>query len=194
MDRFPPARRRRLRACLTGSLAVFLCCGATPFARADQLEQHNDLVAKLIAEQQANPLAADCAAHADFVVPTSPLYDRIEFADGALDDAHATIEPWDGAFDSGKQRTRVDTMVTIEGTGYRKTGSQDKLTIRCGYLQNQMLAFDYNEPKMPAAAKKKGRPTKHGVSGKGKGKAKTKIKSTSGKSRGVHKASLRKKH
>ncbi len=143
-----------------------------PSANADQLEEHNDLVNKYIGEQHANPLAADCAAHAVFVIGTSPIYDHVDFPPDSLSDAHASIEPWDGAFGSGKQKIKVDTMVKIEGLGYRKNGSDtaDTLDFRCGYADNKLLAFDSNEPNPSGSGDKKhgGHGASHGKHGNAK--------------------------
>jgi hypothetical protein len=137
-------------------------------ASADQLEQHNDLVSKYISEQHANPLAADCAAHAVFIIGTSPIYDHVDFPADALTDARASIEPWDGAFGADKQKIKVDTMVRIEGLGYRKNGSDsaDTLDFRCGYAENKLLAFDSNEPSTGGGSGSR----KHGAHGSAHGK------------------------
>jgi hypothetical protein len=153
----------------TAGLALLLAASLTSLpASADQLEQHNDLVSKYINEQHANPIAADCAAHAVFIIGTSPIYDHVDFADDALTDAHASIEAWDGAFDTGKQKIKVDTMVKIEGLGYRKGGGDkaDALDFRCGYADNKMLAFDSNEPSSGGGSGGK----KHGKGGSSHGK------------------------
>jgi len=123
-------------------------------AQADQLEQHDSLVEKYITEQHASPLVADCAAHAVFVVSTSSFYDHADFADDALDDQHATVQPWNDAFDNGKQRIKVDTIVTVDGLGFRKSGhgEQDPLKFKCGFFDNKLLAFSYNDPVPPAVA------------------------------------------
>jgi hypothetical protein len=143
------------------TLAMASCLGSTA-AQADQLEQHNDLVSKYINEQHANPLAADCAAHAVFIIGTSPTYDHVEFPDDTLTDARASIEPWNGAFGTDKQRIKVDTMVRIQGQGFRKSGGSDpdSLEFRCGYADNKLLAFDSNEPNTGGSGSKK-----HGRSG-----------------------------
>lgn len=150
--------------CAAGFALVLAASLTSLPASADQLEQHNDLVSKYINEHHANPIAADCAAHAVFIIGTSPIYDHVDFADDALTDARASIEPWDGAFDSGKQKIKVDTMVKIEGLGYRK-GRDDKpdtLDFRCGYADNKMLAFDSNEPSSGGSGSRK-----HGKGSKG---------------------------
>jgi hypothetical protein len=141
--------------CVPGCLAVAL---ALP-AHADQLEQHNDLVYQYVNAQHANPLAADCAAHAVFVVGTSTLYDHIDFPDSAFDAGHASVVPWDQPFDNGKQRIKVDTIVQVEGLGFRKAehDSPDALKFRCGYFENKMLAFSWNDPVPPAVAQSRSR-------------------------------------
>ncbi|HTJ92268.1 MAG TPA: hypothetical protein VL424_04070 [Pararobbsia sp.] len=134
---------------------------------------------KYINEQHANPLAADCAAHAVFIIGTSPIYDHVEFPDDTLTDARASIEPWSGAFGADKQRIKVDTMVKIEGQGFRKNGSNDPdaLEFRCGYADNKLLAFDSNEPNTGGSGGKK---HGHGSGGKGKhGASKSSSHSTS---------------
>lgn len=142
------------RRCLAGILfQIGLALAMSP-SYADQLEQHDSLVEKYIAEQHANPLVADCAAHAVFVVSTSNYYDHTDFADNALDDEHATVQPWNDAFDNGKQRIKVDTIVTLDGQGFRKAGQgePDALKFKCGFLDNKLLAFSYNDPVPPAVA------------------------------------------
>ncbi|CAB3785939.1 BspC domain-containing protein [Pararobbsia alpina] len=170
--RFPLSTASLFSRCTAG-LALLLAASLTSLpAIADQLEQHNDLVSKYINEQHANPIAADCAAHAVFIIGTSPIYDHVDFGDDALTDAHASIEPWDGAFGAGKQKIKVDTMVEIEGLGYRKGGGDkpDALSFRCGYADNKMLAFDSNEPNPGASGSKKrgGRGWAHGKHGSSK--------------------------
>jgi hypothetical protein len=119
-------------------------------AHADPLVDHDAMVQQLIQQQHANPLVADCAAHAAFVVPTSRLYDHVEFLPAELDEQHATTEPWNQPFDDRKQRVNVETMVQVSGLGYRKdagdAGQPDLLHFRCGYVQDKLLAFGYNEP------------------------------------------------
>lgn len=144
----------RLATAVTLSFAA-----AAPFAtftlpaHADAIDSHDELVQQLIEQQHAVPMAADCAAHAAFVVPTSPYYDHVEFLSNALDEQHATVESWGQPFDDQKQRITVDTVVTISGLGYRKgaaDGAQpDLLTMRCGYVADKLLAFGYNEPAAP---------------------------------------------
>jgi hypothetical protein len=136
--------RLRLTARLAG-VALALLAGA---AHADQIEEHDDFVNSIVNEQNGNALAADCAAHASFIVTTSPVYDHVRFTPGALDDAHAVIEPWNGAFGQGKQKITVDTMVRVTGQAYRKDSESppEPVEFRCGYAENKMLAFDYNEP------------------------------------------------
>ncbi|CAH2809617.1 MAG: Putative transmembrane lipoprotein [uncultured Paraburkholderia sp.] len=147
--------RRLLR--LIGRLATFaarlsLTCAAPAFA--DQLEQHNDLVSKFVNEMHADPLVADCAAHGNFVASTSTAFDHVEFPPSSFDTAHASITPWNDSFDEGKQRVKVDNIVTVEGLGIRQSGTGDPadLKFRCGYVGQQMLAFSWNDPVPPARA------------------------------------------
>ena len=163
----PPAFRSLVSRCIASvAFAALSCFGAT-VAHADQLEQHNDLVSKYINDQHANPLAADCAAHAVFIIGTSPIYDHVEFPDDTLTDARASIDPWNGAFGTDKQRIKVDTMVKIQGQGFRKNGGTDPDTLefRCGYADNKLLAFDSNEPNSGGSGGKK---HGHGSTSKGK--------------------------
>ncbi|MGF7188467.1 hypothetical protein JOE11_001494 [Robbsia andropogonis] len=143
----------RLRA---GALATLL---PLTIAHADPILDHDVMVQQLIEQQHANPLVADCAAHAAFVVPTSHLYDHVEFLPAELDDQHASIEAWNQPFDDRKQRVNVETLVRVSGLGYRKNageaGQPDLLHFRCGYVQDKLLAFGYNEPEQaspPAGA------------------------------------------
>jgi hypothetical protein len=161
--------RRLLR--VVGRLAAFaagfsLICAAPAFA--DQLEQHNDLVNKFVNEMHADPLVADCAAHGDFVASTSTAFDHVEFPPTSFDSAHASVTPWNDSFDEGKQRVKVDNIVTVEGVGIRQNGGGDPadLKFRCGYVGTQMLAFSWNDPVPPARAHSSGSSGSRAAAGK----------------------------
>ncbi|MEA3129464.1 MAG: hypothetical protein QOF46_1259 [Paraburkholderia sp.] len=163
--------RRLLR--LVGRLATFaaslsLICTAPAYA--DQLEQHNDLVNKFVNDMHADPLVADCAAHGDFVASTSTVFDHVEFPPSSFDNAHASVTPWNDSFDEGKQRVKVDNIVTVEGLGMRQSGDGDPadLKFRCGYVGTQMLAFSWNDPVPPARAHSSGSAGSQASSGKHK--------------------------
>src|SRR6266702_6692962 len=163
--------RRLLR--LVGRLATFaaglsLLCTAPAFA--DQLEQHNDLVNKFVNDMHADPLVADCAAHGNFVASTSTAFDHVEFPPSSFDSAHASVTPWNDSFDEGKQRVKVDNIVTVEGLGIRQAGGGDPadLKFRCGYVGAQMLAFSWNDPVPPARAHSAGPSGAQASSGKHK--------------------------
>ncbi|MBB5407848.1 MULTISPECIES: BspC domain-containing protein [Paraburkholderia] len=159
----------RLAAC---AASLSLICAAPAFA--DQLEQHNDLVKRFITEMHADPLVADCAAHGDFVASTSTAFDHVEFPSSSFDSAHSSVTPWNDSFDEGKQRVKVDSIVTVEGVGVRQdnSGEPADLKFRCGYVGSQMLAFSWNDPVPPNRAhsagsgKHKGGKGKHAVGGK----------------------------
>ncbi|WP_144145739.1 BspC domain-containing protein [Paraburkholderia sp. BCC1884] len=198
MDRTNVPRRllRLVGRLATCAATASLLCTAPAFA--DQLEQHNDLVNKFVNDMHADPLVADCAAHGNFVASTSTAFDHVEFPPSSFDSAHAAVTPWNDSFDEGKQRVKVDNIVTVEGLGIRQSGSGDPadLKFRCGYVGAQMLAFSWNDPVPPARArsgepsgsgvssgKHKGGKGKHAPSGKSSKKATTKSsKSSSGKS------------
>src|SRR5258708_23819430 len=136
MDR-TNAPRRLLR--LVGRLAaiaasVSLVCAAPAFA--DQLEQHNELVNKFVNDMHADPLVADCAAHANFVASTSSAFDHVEFPPSSFDSAHASVTPWNDSFDEAKQRVKVDSIVLVEGLGVPQGGGSPPMDLkfRCCYL------------------------------------------------------------
>ena len=163
--------RRLLR--LVGRLATYaaslsLICTAPAFA--DQLEQHQDLVSRFVNDLHADPLVADCAAHGDFVASTSTAFDHVEFPPSSFDNAHASVTPWNDSFDEGKQRVKVDNIVTVEGIGIRQSGEGDPadLKFRCGYVGTQMLAFSWNDPVPPARAHSAGSSGSRAVSGTNK--------------------------
>ena len=176
-----------------------LVCTAPAFA--DQLEQHNELVNRFIHDLHADPLVADCAAHANFVASTSTAFDHVEFPPSSFDSAHSSVTPWNDSFDEGKQRVKVDSIVTVEGLGVPQSGSGSPMDLkfRCGYLGTQMLAFSWNDPVPPARArsassgshKKKGSKGKHSSGKKSTGK----VSATTGKSTGksTSKSSAKKK-
>ncbi|MCY0387766.1 hypothetical protein OVY01_11080 [Robbsia sp. Bb-Pol-6] len=157
---------------LTGLTLTFgLVCAAPAFA--DQADSHDALVEQLVQQQHASPLVADCAAHAAYVVPTSPVYDHVAFLNTAFDAQHATVEPWNQPFDNHKQRITVDTLVSVSGLGYRKSTSDgrqpDLLTFRCGYVADKLLAFGYNEPESTADVPLAPPPGRHASARRGGG-------------------------
>jgi hypothetical protein len=161
MDSSNTSRRlRQLARWLTAALAGLPLAFVTP-ARADLIDKRNEMIAKYVNDMHADPLVADCAAHAGFVASTSNIIDHVEFTPEAFDSTHATITPWNEPFDEGKQRIKVDNIVTVEGQGIAR--DQDHapyaLTFRCGYVGQQMLAFNWNDPE-PAAKPRPERATK----------------------------------
>ncbi|SIT41027.1 conserved exported hypothetical protein [Paraburkholderia ribeironis] len=186
----------RLAAC---AASLSLICTAPAFA--DQLEQHNDLVNKFVNELHADPLVADCAAHGGFVASTSTAFDHVEFPPSSFDSAHSSITPWNDSFDEGKQRVKVDNIVTVEGVGVRGNGEGDpaNLKFRCGYVGTQMLAFSWNDPVPLARAHGASSTGSHTASGKhknGKGKhpvSGTTTKKTSSNKSAPKKAATKKK-
>ncbi|VVD94128.1 hypothetical protein PCE31106_01766 [Pandoraea cepalis] len=177
------------------SVAVPLClCAVAAPAQAFTLEQHRALVEQFVNTRHADPLVADCAAHASFVVATLPGYESVEYADNALDSEHAKVLPWSGPFDDHKQRVDVTQMVELDGIGKRTSGQTDNIHIRCGYADGRMMGFNYTSPlsqveqpvkrakrgsthgKVKHAAAKSGR---HGTSSKAsRGKSSAKSSST----------------
>ncbi|HWT38953.1 MAG TPA: hypothetical protein VN289_21885 [Paraburkholderia sp.] len=166
---------------LVGRLAVWLASASLAFtlpAFADQLGQHNDLVTKFINDMHADPLVADCAAHGNFVASTSTAFDHVEFPPSSFDSAHAAVTPWNDSFDEGKQKVKVDSIVTVEGLGIPQAGGDpSQLKFRCGYVGAQMLAFSWNDPVPPLRARSaassgsQSAKGKHAVSGKGSKKS-----------------------
>jgi hypothetical protein len=155
MDRTNIPRRLLRLVGRLATVAASLSLMCTAPAYADQLEQHNDLVNKFVNELHADPLVADCAAHGNFVAGTSTAFDHVEFPPSSFDSAHASVTPWNDSFDEGKQRVKVDDIVTVEGLGIRPGGDGDPtdLKFRCGYVGTQMLAFSWNDPVPPARAR-----------------------------------------
>ncbi|CAN7445409.1 hypothetical protein LJR230_002829 [Trinickia sp. LjRoot230] len=161
MDSSNTSRRlRQLVRWLTAAVASLPL--ALP-ARADLIDDRNEMVAKFINEMHADPLVADCAAHGQFVASTSSVIERVEFPPDAFDSAHASIKPWNEPFDEGKQRVKVDNVVTVDGQGIArdKNRAPYALTFRCGYVGSQMLAFNWNDP-VPSAKPRAERSTKKG--------------------------------
>lgn len=170
-----PRRLLRVIGRLAACAASLSLTYAAP-AFADQLEQHNDLVNRFVTQMHADPLVADCAAHGDFVASTSTAFDHVEFPSSSFDSAHSSVTPWNDSFDEGKQRVKVDSIVTVEGVGVRQNNSGEPadLKFRCGYVGSQMLAFSWNDPVPPTRARSAGATESRAVaSGKhtsGKGK------------------------
>jgi hypothetical protein len=181
------APRRLLR--LVGRLAACVSLAFAMSAVADTLDERNELIHHFVTDFNANPLAADCAAHGSFVASTSTAFDHVDFPPQSFDSSHFTIEPWNDSFDEHKQRIKVDNVVTVEGQGVPKTGEGDPTTLkfRCGYVGSQMLAFGWNDPVPPLRAQA------HSTSSV-RGKHSAKTKSSSGKTKSSKKSSGKKKH
>jgi hypothetical protein len=164
----------------TVAAGLSLICTSSVFA--DQLEQHNDLVNRFVNDLHADPLVADCAAHGNFVASTSTAFDHVEFPASSFDSAHASVTPWNDSFDEGKQRVKVDNIVTVEGIGVRQSGEGEpaSLKFRCGYVGAQMLAFSWNDPVPPNRARSTGS-TGAGTAASGKHKSAKGKHSASGK-------------
>ena len=138
----------RLAAC-----AVSLTFVCTPPALADQVDPiaqpgdiastQSDLANTYVTQMHADPLVASCAAHGNFIASTSNALDHVEFPPSSFDSAHATVTPWNDSFDEGKQRVKVDTIVTVDGIGIPKDSGHAPydLKFRCGYIGQQILAF-----------------------------------------------------
>jgi hypothetical protein len=192
MDRNPASRRLLIVAGQLAACAASLVLIAAPAARADQLDQHNDLVNQFVTQMHADPLVADCAAHGDFVASTSTVLDHVEFPPSSFDSAHASVTPWNDSFDEGKQRVKVDTIVTVDGIGISKEGGNSPydLKFRCGYVGQQMLAFSWNDPVPPARARSERSSTSHGgAQGKGKHSPKKATGKKTNSSKSSHKSS-----
>lgn len=180
MDSLPASRRifrafGKLAACIAGLSLAF---SAPVFA--DLLDQRSELVNKFVNEMHADPLVADCAAHGNFIASTSPAFSRVEFPPSAFESGNAAITPWNDSFDQGKQRVKVDNIVTVEGLGIRNDGGDpDHLKFRCGYVGQQMLAFSWNDPVPPLKPRaERSAPTTTKLKGKASGKTKGKAKSS----------------
>jgi hypothetical protein len=149
--------RRQWQLTLTGGALVVLSVANSLCARASDLERHNELVKAFVIADGAYPLVADCAAHADFVMRTLPSYGGVEFPANAFDAAHSSILPsWSDRFDGGRQRVKVDTVVSIVGlvTGKSRTGTAQALKFCCGYEDGGgdgmlMLAFSWSKSPLP---------------------------------------------
>lgn len=173
---------------VAGIAAAPLCLSAlTAPAQAFTLEQHRALVEQFINTRQADPLVADCAAHASFVVATLPGYESVEYGEHALDPEHAKVAPWSGPFGDRKQRVDVTQMVELDGIGKRTNGQTDNIHIRCGYVDGRMMGFDYTSP-LPQVEQPAKRATRGNTRGKAShataksGKRGATAKSSSGKS------------
>ncbi|WP_431822497.1 BspC domain-containing protein [Burkholderia sp. F1] len=181
----------KLAACVAG---LSLALSAPVFA--DLLDQRSELINKFVNEMHADPLVADCAAHGSFIASTSSAFDRVEFPPTAFDSGNATITPWNDAFDQGKQRVKVDNIVTVDGLGIRNDGGDSTaLKFRCGYVGQQMLAFSWNDPVPPLKPRaERPAPSKKSVKGKSaKGKTKAKASGRTAKKASATKRSTAQK-
>ncbi|HWX12261.1 MAG TPA: hypothetical protein VNZ04_09730 [Trinickia sp.] len=182
-------RRRQLARWLTAALAGLPLVFVAP-VRADLIDQRNEMIAKFVNDMHADPLVADCAAHASFVASTSNIIDHVEFTPEAFDGDHATIKPWNEPFDAGKQRIKVDNIVSVGGQGIArdKDHAPYELTFRCGYVGQQMLAFSWNDPE-PSAKPRPERPAKKRKGKHGATKHAAAKKTTNGRTQAQRKRS-----
>ncbi|CAB3782306.1 hypothetical protein LMG28688_01475 [Paraburkholderia caffeinitolerans] len=203
MDRYNASRQLltvigRLAAC-----AVSLTFVCTLPAQADPLDQdqatqagpidqpgdlagrQSDLANTFVTQMHADPLVASCAAHGNFIASTSDALDHVEFPPSSFDSAHSTVTPWNDSFDEGKQRVKVDTIVTVDGIGIPKDSSHGPydLKFRCGYIGQQILAFSWNDPVPPLRARSESRAAAGGTAAHASSKHSTKSKKTTGKSK-----------
>jgi hypothetical protein len=171
------SRLRPLVRWLSAALAGLPLAFAAP-AHADLVDQRNEMIAKFINDMHADPLVADCAAHASFVASTSNAIDHVEFSPESFDGSHAAITQWNEPFDNNKQRIKVDNVVTVAGEGISRDNNHAPydLNFRCGYVGQQMLAFSWNDP-VPAAKPRMAQSTKK-TKAKGKHGAKHTTKKT----------------
>jgi hypothetical protein len=179
----------RLVACAVS--LTFVCTLPAQADQADALDQpgdltnnQNDLANTFVTQMHADPLVASCAAHGNFIASTSDALDHVEFPPSAFDSSHATVTPWNDSFDEGKQRVKVDTIVTVDGIGIAKDSNHAPydLKFRCGYVGQQILAFSWNDPVPPLRARPAPRATTGGSAAHG-GKHSTKSKKTTSKSK-----------
>jgi hypothetical protein len=174
MDSSNSSRRfvRSIGRLATFAASVSLALASPAFA--DLVDQRNEMISKYVNDMHADPLVADCAAHGSFVASTSSAIDHVEFTPESFDSEHATITPWNDAFDEGKQHVKVDNIVTVEGLGVPHDPNQSPINLkfRCGYVGTQMLAFSWNDP-VPAA-KPRAEPSTRKATGKHSGKGNTK--------------------
>ncbi|CAM2178073.1 Lipoprotein transmembrane [Paraburkholderia sacchari] len=203
MDRYNASRQLltvigRLAAC-----AVSLTFIYTLPAQADQFGQdqtiqagpidqpgdfasrQSDLANTFVTQMHADPLVASCAAHGNFIASTSDALDHVEFPPSSFDSAHSTVTPWNDSFDEGKQRVKVDTIVTVDGIGIPKDSSHGPydLKFRCGYIGQQILAFSWNDPVPPLRARSESRASAGGTAAHASGKHSAKSKKTTSKSK-----------
>jgi hypothetical protein len=185
----------RLAACVA---SLTLVC--TVPAQADEIDQQigqpgdlastqSDLANTYVTQMHADPLVASCAAHGNFIASTSNVLDHVEFPPSSFDSAHATVTPWNDSFDEGKQRVKVDTIVTVDGIGIPKDSSHAPydLKFRCGYVSQQILAFSWNDPEPPLRARSESRAATGGTAANVSGKHGTKSKKTTGKGKSTKK-------
>jgi len=99
---------------------------------------------QLMKTEGAAPDVADCAAHASWVVPRSPIFDALKIPTGALGSGQATVEPWSGRFSQGKQAVPVSQVVTFAASAHKRSGEGDwqPVRVRCGYDDGMMLAYE----------------------------------------------------
>jgi hypothetical protein len=190
----------RLAACVA---SLTLVC--TLPAQADQIDQQvdqqtgqpgdlantqSDLANTYVTQMHADPLVASCAAHGNFVASTSSVLDHVEFPPSSFDSAHATVTPWNDSFDEGKQRVKVDTVVTVDGLGIPKDSGRPPydLKFRCGYVGQQILAFSWNDPVPPLRARSEPGAATGGATAHVSGKHGSKSKKTTGKGKSTKKA------
>ena len=112
--------------------------------RVSLAEYRAQMREQLMKTEGAAPDVADCAAHASWVVPRSPIFDALKIPTGALGAGQATVEPWSGRFSQGKQAVPVSQVVTFAASAHKRSGDGDwqPVRVRCGYDDGMMLAYE----------------------------------------------------
>lgn len=125
-------------------LVALLCIPMLAFGFTKKHATVVDLI-----QQGIDPLIADCAAHASFIIPLSRKYYQISFDAQNLLPPFTSIEIWNQPFALQKQRVEVEKIVKIECKANTKTDKKfsHTLKVRCGYIKNILLAFDFFDAK-----------------------------------------------
>lgn len=127
---------------------------------------------RIMQTERASFEAADCAAHASWVVPRLTRFNALRIPAGALLPVQAPVLPWNQRFAANKQGVEVASVVTFAAEVHPRTTShpdvllnQDwrPVRVRCGYDKGRMLAYELlddseqriDEPALGPAPKKK---------------------------------------
>jgi hypothetical protein len=132
---------------LTSSALALLsaCVCAAPMTRAER--QYHDY---LIKDRGARPAVAECLTRINSALKHDRRYDRLAQTEADIQQGNMQIRRWEKAF-SRQKPVVVSAVYEIPGQARRRaSASWDDITVRCGYNDDRLEAFELLNNPAPA--------------------------------------------